>query len=220
MTIRKMLSGLLLMIPLAAQAVPVVTFDEGPVIQTGILQYDGAGSSLFGIDILFNTSAGDATPVNAGSGNALTCSGCLLNFQTGANIVEGPSIWQFGPGGSFNVSGTLFDGVTQIATGSLLDGVFTQTPTVVGGGGNALFASVGNVSTVAALTDYFGLISNLYNFANTELALQSCTTFNDPGGFRCELQNADLALTSRVPVPASMGLMGLGLLLLRRHLKA
>lgn len=205
----------------AASAIPFIAFDEGPVLQTGTISYDGAGGPLIGADIEFITATGGDTPVMSGVPDALACINCLLNFETGGNVVEGPAAWVYNGGGALTLSGELWNGAVQIFSGNILDGVFTGAPTVIGGSTSALFAGAGTVQAADELQNYFGLSAFTFAFANTELALGTCSAFGDPGGFDCDLQNADLAVSAtRVPVASSAALMlPFGLLLFRRKLQ-
>jgi len=210
---KKLIFSMLLMMSAMANAA-YIAIDEGATIQTGSISYDGAGGALVGTGIIFTTATGGgATPLNNGS--TLNCVNCVLNFITGLNTLEGPAIWQWLAGGSFDVTGDLFDGITPIASGTLLSGIFDAppAPTSVGGGSSMLFVATGGVTAAQGLVDYFGITNDFFTFANTELALGSCNIDGVTSGFSCGLQNADLAIqAAAVPVPGTLLLMGLGLL--------
>src|SRR5687768_4296997 len=80
----------------SAQAA-TITFDQ--IIDGGTLSYDGAGGALVGTDISMDTITASGVP-NPG---ILTCVGCVLNFTTGANTLEGPAFWNFASGGTFTI---------------------------------------------------------------------------------------------------------------------
>ena len=79
---------------LPAQAAPLIDFDQ--VVDGGSLSYNGAGGALTGTDIRFGLVRGTETPSEAGT--ELDCIGCLLNFETGTNLSEGP-LYQWRGGG-------------------------------------------------------------------------------------------------------------------------
>jgi hypothetical protein len=87
-----------------------------------------AGNPAIGTNIIFTIITGLETPAN--SGVTLTCTGCLLNFTTGANITEGPVAWDFGPGGTITVTGAVSGpGFPGLPAGTvLLSGTFSGTP--------------------------------------------------------------------------------------------
>ena len=58
-------------------------FDQ--VNNSGTVSYDGAGGSLIGTDIAFETIQGVGTDNDV----TIDCAGCVLNFATGPNITEG-----------------------------------------------------------------------------------------------------------------------------------
>jgi hypothetical protein len=118
-----------LLLPVGAHAVPNLKFDDGST-PGGTVSYDGsvAGNPAIGTNIIFTIITGLETPAN--SGVTLTCTGCLLNFTTGANITEGPVAWDFGPGGTITVTGAVSGpGFPGLPAGTvLLSGTFSGTP--------------------------------------------------------------------------------------------
>ena len=76
--------GVFTMLP--AQAAPLIDFDQ--VVDGGSLSYNGTGGALIGTDIRFDLVRGIDTPSEAET--ELDCIGCLLNFETGTNLSEGP----------------------------------------------------------------------------------------------------------------------------------
>ena len=207
-TMTSILATLLMTVSIASAG--NIGFDEGALTQTGTISYDGEGGSLIGNSIVFSTILGTDTPSNAGS--ILTCTSCMLNFLTGANTLEGPTQWNFGAGGLFSVTGTVFNGAVQIATGNLLSGTFGLQSSVIGTSGSGLFVGFGADSKHDDLEAFYGYPANKsWDFASTTLSLNTCSAPGN-GGFSCGVLNADLNNVSvDVPSPGPVGLMGAGL---------
>jgi hypothetical protein len=214
MNLNKLLAGLAIVGATTALAATAnaasLSFDEGAATQIGTVSYDGIGGALVGTGLNFTSITGDGTPLN--SGVSLVCDGCLLNFETGVNISEGPSVWEFASGGSFTVTGLAKTGGGDvIANGILLQGSFTGTPLVSGAPGTAIFTGFGVDEKHQGLLDFFGITTSDFEFATTEISLSTCTDVS-VGGFDCAVQNADLENTSVVPLPAAAWLFGSALL--------
>jgi hypothetical protein len=204
-------AGLLACLAMTAQA-GLIGFDEGADPQVGTFSYDGLGGGAVGSGINFSTIDGVDTPANAGS--VLECRGCLLEFITGANTLEGPAIWQWLAGGSFAVTGDAYDGATLVASGALLTGSFSAGSFSLGNGvngGNQLFVGVGTDAKHEGIVDYFGYDpGTAFSFATTNLSLLGCTNSGGSGGFNCNVSNADLDNAANVPLPATAFLMAIG----------
>jgi hypothetical protein len=99
--------ALMVALPMSAGADPILKFDD-PVMPGGTVSYAGTGGPALGQDILFQSILGLDTPANTGV--TLDCVGCLLNFQTGNNTVEGAlggAPWQFAGGGQITIVGSI-----------------------------------------------------------------------------------------------------------------
>jgi len=197
-----------------AHAVAILTFDDDGQALGGTVSYGGAGGAMTGTDIAVSQLTGTGTPANGGA--SLSCDNsatgaverCLINFTTGANISEGPPTWMFAGGGSISVTGSLYDGATEIASGTLLSGVFNTIMTF-GFEPTAAVLGFGIDTKNEDLVNYFGIDpASLFNFT---LSLHANTTFDSgaDGSFTATINQTDLANT--VPEPGMLGLLGLGL---------
>jgi hypothetical protein len=201
--------ALLLGLPALAQAA-ILKFDD-PVIPGGTVTYDGAGGAAIGTDILLQSIQGLGTPANDGA--TLDCVGCTLNFVTGANLTEGPTLWNFAGGGTITLTGAV-PALALPAGTLLLSGTFAGTPNeITGGDAFGLFAAVGTDVKNEALAGFFGLDPTGFTFGTT--SIQTATVVGANGSFNGTVVNADLNNTQAVvPGPATGLLLGLGLFVL------
>jgi hypothetical protein len=185
-----------------------LVFDTTPGGAGGTLNYDGAGGPAIGTDIVFVNIQGNDTALN--SGVLLTCSGCLLNFATGANTVEGPPGWSWAGGGSFTLTGSV--PALGIVDEVLLSGAFTGTTNTPGmvGETSGLFFAIGLDVKNPTLLSFYGE-SNPFQFANTEIALDALTVNPVTGAFTSIPNQADIINASQVKNPWTLALLGLGL---------
>jgi hypothetical protein len=174
---------------------PNLKFDD-PTTPGGTVAYDGAGGAAIGTDILFQSITGLDTPQNAGV--TLTCPDCSMAFTTGANISEGPPLWNFGPGGTITITGAIPSLALPAGT-TLLSGSFVGTPNeVIGSGGQlGLFLAGGLDVKNETLAAFFGLDPTNFIFATT--SIQTATTLGADGSFSGIVVNADLNNTAPVP---------------------
>jgi PEP-CTERM motif len=191
-----------------ADAAVVITFENASV-SGGTVSYGGAlgADPLVGTDIAFDIVTVGAT--------VLDCVGCSLDFITGNSTTEialGGGIVRFGSGGTFVITGTITDpnaGDVVVATGTLLTGSWTGSPTAVGPGGGLMFVVGAGIDRKNPdLLAYFGILDTQFIYANTELVLEECDT-NLLDGFDCNVTEADVA--NRAPEPGSMMLFGMAL---------
>ena len=175
-----------------AESVPAIKFDQAPTINAGgIIYWTGdAADPLVGLRIGFQTIKGEGTPLNdsvPGPTPAdLFCTGCLLNFETGAHISGAtPGIVNFGAGGFFtlDVGTTLGDGIAAgpapgqapafggIGVGeNILLGSFRANPAkpISIGVGPGIFTGFGIDVKHDAINTYFGTGPD-YKFTNTNI---------------------------------------------------
>jgi hypothetical protein len=192
-----------------------ITFAGGP---GGTVVYGGAGGPLTGtaIDISFITGADVPSP------GVLTCD-CELDFTTGANTSEGPipPTWTFAGGGTFVISGDAFDGATLVASGDLLTGTFTASPsppTVTGAGVLLLVNGFGVDTKDPDLLAHFGLSgSPAFSFANADIALSPTLTTEAFSGTVVSATVVNQSVPDGGSTIAALGLALVGLGMLRRR---
>lgn len=196
----------------SANADVVITFDN-TLSATGTVSYDGAGGALVGNDITF-----DIVTVENGAPVQLDCTGCLLDFTTGANTFESAALATWGAGGSFVINGTITDpsaGNAVVATGVLLSGTFSgliPASATIGAGNQIRIVGSGIDQKNADLLAYFGYSQDDFIFASTDVTTTNCDA-NMNNGFNCNVQEADVVNTqAAVPEPGSLALFGMALL--------
>ena len=184
----------------AAEAA-VIQFDD-EMINGGTLFYDGEGGPLMGTDLLLDLVMGIDTPLNSGESGGLLCEDCKLNLKTGANLSEFP--YQFdSEGSSLTITGTVKNGETEIATGTLVTGSFTETVIGSANGDAVVFTSIGLDTMDAGISAFFGIDATKFRFAQTSIAIGDVELLTDQeneeneelllnGGFIGTVTNVDM----------------------------
>jgi hypothetical protein len=202
-----------------AEAIAVLTFDQ--TVDGGTIAYGGGAAPVIGTDVAFDLLVATATPLNAGT---YGCSGCLLNFTTGANTSNlnlggGLRNYTWAGGGSFVLTGTVFNpaDLSVIASGTLLIGTFNSAQglsVVLGGLNNDIinFIGQGTDAKHPDLLAFFGIDPDVpFNYSNFEGSGQG--TVGAGGSFTGTVDEADLINTeiTGIPEPTSALLLLLGL---------
>jgi hypothetical protein len=199
--------GMMSLLPMTAGAEPVLQFND-PIARGGTIVYGGAGGPAIGTDILIQGIVPIDTPDN--NDVALTCLGCTLSFTTGNNISEGPDLWTFALGGSFQLTGSV-PGAGIIAPAVLIDGTFSDSnPLQSSNGDIGLFFGAGVDVKHPLLAAFYGLGPDGFAFGST--IVQFGFSF-DPatGAFSGTSIGANINNFATVPNPAALLLLGAGL---------
>jgi hypothetical protein len=181
----------------------------------GTISYNGTGGALVGTGILTSTFLGLGTAANAGV--ALSCDTpgtgaterCSIDFTTGANTGEGPMFWSWAGGGSISVTGSLYDGATLVASGTLMTGSFVGQM-VFGFGNTAAAVGVGPDSKNEDLLAFYGIPADQAMQFTLSVHANGTTTFGANGSINGTINQTDLT-NINVPEPMTLGILGAGL---------
>lgn len=200
--------GILLGAGTVAQGTSIVDFNLAAPTG-GSVSYAGGAAPLIGTNITVDDVVGINTPAN--DLVTLICQGCVLNFQTGNLTGNDADEWFFGAGGFFTITGTLVDALNNvIATGTLLNGVFSEVVSVIKTGLTAAINGSIFDTKDPDLLAYFGLADVPY-LGSLNLSFLLNPTVFPPNAFGSNPVLSGDVVNIPTPEPGSLLLLGSGL---------
>ncbi len=202
--------------PVPAKADAVLDFNIAPPT-AGTISYAGGSNPLVGAGISVDTVVGLSTLLN--SGVVLPVVGGVLNFTTGNLTGSTASTWTFGPGGTITLTGGVDLNGGGIGPGDIPLGTTLLTGT--------FFNPIGDAAVVTAFGTTFKIAGASFSDVKdrTLLAFYGLPFVGYAGDFNISFDAAGLPpnafastqilsgdVTNSVPEPATMLLLGSGLL--------
>jgi hypothetical protein len=164
-----------------------LTFDN-IVAPAGSVTYDGDGGPAIADGITIEMITGSGTSQN--DGTSLPCVGCVLTFETGANLTEGGT-YSWAAGGTFTLSGSI-PALGLAPASVILSGTFESAAAAISGP-LLLFTGTGTDNKAPELVEFFyGLSGPSPSFEFTFTAIGS-TTVQGNLGFVTDVEDTDIS---------------------------
>lgn len=182
----------------------------------GSISYAGGANPLIGTNLAVSTITGiNGVPLN--NGVALSCVGCVINFQTGAYTGGSALSWTFASGGTFTLTGSI-PSIAGGAPTTLMSGYFMSDsivgqlplPQIPGLGAFTIAGAAFSTILDPALTNFYGTPADPMRYASNFNI--SFYTNGSPAGAFSSNAIASGNLTAAAPEPVSIVLLGTALI--------
>ncbi len=203
----------------AIPEIPYLDFGIDSIHSPASIWYEGGNTPLYGEGISVDYVTGVNTPSN--SGIKLNIIEGILNFQSGNLTGYGPAYWEFGSGGTIELTGGLdLNNSGNIdpdePSGTLLSGTFNTAVVGVIQMPSALYfgVAIGSIedSKHPDLLNYYGLSTNLPYLGNFNIGFYGSGSPAPPEPFSSIYVLGGNIINTPVPIPTTFILLGSGLL--------